>query len=395
MSPDSPLILYVDDERPNRIVFEQSFGAKFRVRAVADGNEALAVLRAEEVAVILTDQRMPQMSGDELLRVVKREYPATIRVVITAYSDIEPILTAINEGLVARYIVKPWDRAELDQLLRWAVEAHAFGKDSAALQLRLLETERLATLGSIAGAMLHDLNQPLIGLVMNVDRLTELAGAVPALERAIAHATATLSPVDRTSLNELLTELPDLAADLTASCEVMRGMTSDLSQFLRAAPRTTEVTADPLPVVRHALAVCQEIAMKARGMLSYDGPATLPRVRISATELTQVMINLVANGAQALSARGTPGGRVVVTAREVPDAVRFEIRDEGVGMPPEVLAKVGTPFFTTRTQGTGLGVAQCQRLVGRAGGTFRIDSTVGVGTTVTITLPAPPAPPSP
>jgi DNA-binding NtrC family response regulator len=177
----APLILYVDDERPNRIVFEQSFGSRFHVRSVVDAAAALEVLSQNEVAVVITDMRMPGMSGDELLRIVKERWPGTVRVVITAYSDIEPILIAINEGLVARYVVKPWQRAEVEQLLRWAIEAWSFGRESGALQRRLLETERLATLGSIAGAVVHDLNQPLIGLVMNTDRLTELGSAGPAL----------------------------------------------------------------------------------------------------------------------------------------------------------------------------------------------------------------------
>ena len=63
------------------------------------------------------------------------------------------------------------------------------------------------------------------------------------------------------------------------------------------------------------------------------------------------------------------------------------VRDDGVGMPPEVLGRVGTPFFTTRAEGTGLGLAQCQRLIGSAGGRFRIESEPGIGTTVTIVLP--------
>lgn len=381
-----PLILYVDDERPNRIVFEQAFGRQFHLKAVADGNAALEVLAAQDVAVVVTDMRMPGMSGDELLRIVKDRWPSTIRVVITAFSDIEPILTAINEGLVARYLVKPWERAEVEQLLRWGLEAWAFGRESAALQRRLLETERLATLGSIAGAVVHDLNQPLIGLVMNAERLTELAMAAPALRRLLDGAP--VSDEERGDLGDLGEELADLATDLASGAGHLRNLIGGLGQFLRAQPTdTTGIATDVLPIVRHAMAVCQDIAVRARGLILYEGPSDLPFVRVSATELTQVLINLVANAAQAVLARGRSDGRVTVLARAADQTVNLQIRDDGVGMSAEVLAKVGTPFFTTRREGTGLGLAQCQRLIGKAGGTFKIESEEGVGTTVNIALP--------
>ena len=71
---------------------------------------ALQLMEANDVAVLVTDMRMPKMNGEQLLRIVKERYPQTIRMVVTAYSDVDPILRAINEGLVARYIVKPWHR---------------------------------------------------------------------------------------------------------------------------------------------------------------------------------------------------------------------------------------------------------------------------------------------
>src|SRR5579863_3406686 len=133
-----PYVLYVDDEFANRVVFEQSLKSEFAIKTAADGVEALTLLDQLEVAVIVTDMRMPTMSGEELLKIAMERYPRTLRVVVTAYSDIEPILRAINEGLVARYMIKPWQREELVQILRWAVEAWTFGKDTAELQKRLL-----------------------------------------------------------------------------------------------------------------------------------------------------------------------------------------------------------------------------------------------------------------
>ena len=380
-----PLVLYVDDERPNRVVFEKSFAGKFRIKTARDGAEALAVLASEPVAVLLTDQRMPGMSGDELLRVVKRDHAAVVRVVITAYSDIEPILAAINEGLVARYIVKPWDREELEQLLRWAIAAWEFSRDSAALQHRLLETERLATLGSIVGSVVHDLNQPIASMLMNCDRLLYLVEAMPLVRRLMEDAD--LSEKERSHLDDLLTDLPEIVDEFRHSTEHMRGMTVELHEFLRGTRREVEAATSPVPVIKHALGVCQDVAVRARGFLRYDGPETLPTVRMSSTELTQVLINLVTNAAQALGERPTGGGNVVVSADASAGQIRFSISDNGGGIPAEVLTRIGTPFFTTKRKGTGLGVAQCQRLVGKAGGSFRIASEVGKGTTVTFTLP--------
>jgi signal transduction histidine kinase len=386
-TPDArPLVLYVDDEPANRIVFEQSLADDFRIRTAPDAASALEILEEVEVAVVITDMRMPGMTGDQLLAIVKERWPSAIRMVITAYSDIEPILRAINEGLVARYVVKPWQLEELTLLLRWGIEAWTFGKESAALQRRLLETERLATLGSVAGAVVHDLNQPLAGLVINSDRLVEVAEAATLLRPLLAGARP--SAQDRARVEELAEELPDLARDLHENAVHLREVTAGLAQFLYAKPAEgPPPSIDPLPLIKNAIAVCHDIAVRARGLISYDGPAALPRVRIGATELTQVLINLVANGSQALIARDKSDGRVIVTVRADSALVTFRIKDNGIGMAPDVLARVGTPFFTTRKEGIGLGLAQVQRLVGKSGGSFKIESEAGAGTTVTFTLP--------
>src|ERR1041385_7542568 len=104
---NGPLVLYVDDERGNRIVFEQSLNSEFNLRTASSAADALDVLDQHEVAAVVSDMRMPSMSGEELLRIVKERHPEVIRMVVTAYADVEPILRAINEGLVARYIITP------------------------------------------------------------------------------------------------------------------------------------------------------------------------------------------------------------------------------------------------------------------------------------------------
>ena len=381
------LVLYVDDDRANRVVFEQTLSEDFTLECVADAKTALAVMAEREVAVLVTDMRMPAMSGEELVRIVKERYPRTIRIVITAYSDVDPILRAINEGLVARYIIKPWVQAELIQVLRWATEAWTFSHDSAELHHRLLETERLAMLGSIAGAIAHDMATPMQSLQYNSDRLRELAKSVPALGRLAT--SQPLEPREWRQVDDLLDELAPVSNDIGDALAQVRGLRAQLMQYNKLGrgdataipPRT-----DPLPIVRHAVAICGG-PHHLTHLIKYEGPSELPPVRIAAVELSQVLINIVANAVRAVQARGGTDRTIAIRARQDNGVLELEVRDDGVGIPPEVLARIGTPFLTTREGGTGLGISQCQRLLGSAGGRLQIDSAPGVGTTVTITIP--------
>lgn len=388
MSIMESAILYVDDERANRVVFEQSFGKKYLIKSVESAEAALEVLEHERIAMVVTDQRMPGMGGNQLLERCKALYPEVVRVVITAHSDIEPIMRAVNDGLVARYIVKPWDRAELEEILRWGLEAFRLGQESSALQRRLLQTERLVTLGSIGAAVIHDINQPVSYLFTNSERLKYLSQGVAALHRALDAVAeqGLLSAKDKADVEALAEELPEIARDMTEGCNVIFGLTNGIRKMLRPCddePRDC----DPVPAVRYAISVCRSIAVHARGTLINDAPTSLPRLRIHATGLTRVLINVVSNAAHALAERKQPGGRVVVHAVEEGDVVRFTITDDGPGMSPETIDKVGTPFFSTRSDGTGLGVMQCKRLLEEAGGQLHIDTVQGRGTTVTFTVP--------
>ncbi|MGE0546939.1 MAG: sensor histidine kinase [Kofleriaceae bacterium] len=373
----------MDDELSNRVVFEQSMGDLFRIKTVGSGAAALELLDgSEDIAVLVTDMRMPGMSGEDLLRIVRERSPQTIRMVITAYADVDPILRAINEGLVARYIIKPWEVAELVQVLRWATEAWMFSRDSAALSQRLLETERLVMLGSMLGAVSHDMKQPLAALALHTAPLEELVRAVPIIRRLVSGEA--LSEDESAWLMGFAGELEELVQIVRSSVHHMQELTENLGQFLRT---TAADDSDPLPIVRHAMAVCRELSLVAQSDLVYEGAQFLPRIHMPSIALTQVLINVLTNALQAILARARPGGRVVVSTARQGQMLVFEIRDDGVGMTPDVLARVGTPFFTTRSDGTGLGVSQCQRLVGAAGGRFMITSDPARGTTVTISLP--------
>jgi signal transduction histidine kinase len=380
------LVLYVDDERPNRIVFEQNVKAEFRVKSVPDASTALAVLASEEVAVLVSDIRMPQIDGLELLRIVKEKYPDTLRMVITAFSDIDPILAALNEGLVSRYIVKPFVAREVRQALRWACELFVLGKQAREVLMRILHNERLASLGSFTALYVHDLKNPIMAAEATVAELKLFLDDIPEVRNAIEKA-----PIDPSTKEKLLgkvataAEMVGEAADAT---KVVRDMIWDLKEFLEPPKgQVVRPLIDPKKVIEKVLKMFAQVQVHRDTALRYDGPDELPQIRMKSIALTQVMLNLVGNASQAVQARRESNHKVEVIARPIGDMLEVKIQDDGVGMPPEVLERVGSPFFTTRAEGTGLGIANCQRLVGSAGGRILIESTQGVGTTVTLLLP--------
>jgi signal transduction histidine kinase len=383
------LILYVDDEHANRVVFEQAFGKKLRVLCVGSGAEALEILKRETVAVLVTDQRMPGMSGDELLVEAKAVSPDTLRIVITAYSDLDPILRAVNQGLVVRYLIKPWDRAELDEILRWALEVFVVGRMNSAVQVRLLETERLLTLGQVAASVMHDLEQPLSVVHHNAQQLAYLDTFVPLLLRLATPGSEAvpLSSREREGLKDLAQEFPEIAKEMTAASNLMLNVVRQMKAFRRNEVRPLDgPSTDPGAVIRLAISMCRAVAMGAGCTVEAEMAVDLPNVAALSAELLQILINLLRNAVQAVERRG-PSGNVKIVAVEEGNDVIFVVRDDGIGIPPDVLSKIGAAFFTTRLEGTGLGVAQVRRLVGGLGGTFRIESVEGKGTEVIFTLP--------
>jgi len=119
-----PPILYVDDEQDNLTVFNSAFRRDYEVHLAASGAEGLEILKKKEIQLIITDQRMPEMTGIQFLEKIIPEYPDCIRMILTGFSDIEAIIQAINTGRVYRYITKPWGREELKMNIDKALETY-------------------------------------------------------------------------------------------------------------------------------------------------------------------------------------------------------------------------------------------------------------------------------
>jgi signal transduction histidine kinase len=379
-------ILYVDDERANRVVFEHTVNQTFRVKTAETPSQALDLLDQHLTAVIVTDQRMPEMAGNELLAIVRERHPSIIRVVVTAYSDLDPILAAVNQGLVARYIVKPWERQQLLDVLRWAVDAWDVGLESASLQMRLLANERLAAIGALTSAVFHDMRQPLAMASTNAARLVQLKSALKALGAYLErHPDPELGP----QVKELIEDLPPAVDDILLGCEFVGSLADSVRSLLAGSSRVHEPDTAPRDTIARAMSLCRDVVVMGAGaQLHYIGPQTVPAVGIQSTDLLQVLVNLLMNSASSFEGVARLQRKVEIDARvDGTKEVVFTIADNGVGMTEAVLKRVGTPFFTTRPAGTGLGTSQCTRLVKKAGGEIRFQSEAGVGTTVTIVLP--------
>ena len=102
-------VLVVDDEQDNLDAFRFNFGKSFRLLYATSGEQALELAKANDIAAVVTDQRMPRMTGLELLRAVRDARPDAIGIIVTAFTDVEVLLEAINLGRIYRYVTKPWD----------------------------------------------------------------------------------------------------------------------------------------------------------------------------------------------------------------------------------------------------------------------------------------------
>src|SRR5437763_14924809 len=178
-------ILIVDDEKPNLTVLRNFLEAGYRVHEAQSGNEALEIAKATALDVIISDQRMPEMSGVELLENLREFKPDVAGIVLTGFTDPPALISAINRARVFRFLKKPWQPDDILEAVRQASEhvyqARAIQKlvtllakrtselDASLTQVRntqrqLLHMERLGTMGRLATGVVHDLRNLMVSL---------------------------------------------------------------------------------------------------------------------------------------------------------------------------------------------------------------------------------------
>jgi signal transduction histidine kinase len=375
MPTERPSILYVDDEQINLKVFEANFKNRFNVITCLGGAAAIEALRARpgEVAVVLTDQRMPQMTGVELLEKVKVEFPDIQRMLVTAYSDMQAVTDSVNRGQISRYFVKPWNRDDLAAALEDGLRIFELQLRLRDVEVRMLRSERLAAIGQVSAGIAHELMNPVSYLTQNV---ITLRGELKELND---WARPVLATAPNARLTELLDELPELMSDVEQGAQLVRTLALGVRTQARGEDKADSCELSEVALFASKLARAE---VRQRAEMTIRGPTV--KVFGGQVKLTQVLLNLVVNAAQAMDGLGRRGTIEVGWEDLGAEGAKMWVKDNGAGIPVELQERVFEPLFTTRPigVGTGLGLAICRDLMRSVGGEITLKSQVGVGTTI-------------
>ena len=381
---DLPAVLYEDDDALNLRVFDANFGQRFRIFRCSSPNEALALLeqRRGEIGVVLSDQRMPGMTGVELLERARTIAPDAKRMLVTAYADMQAVIDAVNRGQVTRYFVKPWDRAELLAALEDALKIARLELRIREVEGRMMKSERLATLGQVTAGIAHELMGPVGYLTQNVSSLQR------DMERVVQYVSRHLATDPDAEVSATIEDLPSLIKDLSEGASHLRGVALGLRAQARG--EDMEATADVAEVVSFAVKLARA-EVRDRARLSSSGEPI--RIVFGPVKLCQVLLNLIVNAAQAMEGTGRPG-RIDVRWEARDEDVVLSVVDNGCGIPVALQERVFQPLFTTKPVGigTGLGLSICRELVTQFGGQLRLSSTPGEGTEIELTFKRAPLP---
>jgi response regulator RpfG family c-di-GMP phosphodiesterase len=132
-------VLYIDDEINNLTAFKANFRKLYDVHIAESAAEGRKILESLEIEIVLTDQRMPEMTGVEFLESIIPDFPNPIRILLTGYTDMQALIDAVNKGQIYRYINKPWDEEELKMFINQAFELYTLRKENADLTKNLLQ----------------------------------------------------------------------------------------------------------------------------------------------------------------------------------------------------------------------------------------------------------------
>ena len=372
-------ILVVDDEPDVVKSVQDLLRLDYKVLGATRAADALVILNREIVDVVMTDQRMPEMSGVEFLRKAREQHPDAIRLLFTGYADIRAVIDAINQGNVYRYITKPWDPDELQTVIREACER----RDLLAERQRLLDelrtkNEELEKANALKQAFIevasHELRTPLTilsGLVSLSLRVQSLGDPLKDWLKRIDHAGQRL----QTLVNQLVNMLEAKKFD-----RPLEKKTVELTMLLR------ESVDDVRPFID-----------LRKQTLDLNISENLNSMELDELKIRDCVNHLLLNAIKFTPDSGKIG---LAASRGADGSATIAVMDTGIGIDPSCQKQLFEPFFTGfdvshhcsghyeyGRKGIGLGLSVVKAFVEMHGGTIDVSSEVGKGTSFTIWLP--------
>ena len=342
-----PTILCVDDEIDNVEALERLFRSKYKVLKAISGAEALLILdqHPEPISVILTDQRMPGMTGVQFLEHSIVTHPAAVRILLTGYTDIESIIEAVNSGQIYRYLNKPWDPVDLLATVDRAVEKFEL---AAQLEIRNAElSEALAELQRLDDAknrfmilINHELKTPLTSLINFTSLLKETR----------------LSEEQETCVRRIEKSNNRLQSLIEDALFVVQGETG----LLKVNTTVFAVSVLNLQLSTEIQTLAQQKKLKT--ILRWGERP----VRADRQLLQQVVNRLVHNAIKFAE----DSSQILVRVELAPDRqhLRFAVYNRGPSIPAELIDKIIQPFYLDENVmhhavGMGLGLTICQSIL--------------------------------
>ncbi|MEK7358386.1 MAG: hybrid sensor histidine kinase/response regulator [Bdellovibrionota bacterium] len=350
-------ILCVDDEVDNVDSLERLFRRKYDVLKATSAKEALVLLAKHPVTVIISDQRMPNMTGVEFLSESIKSHPDAIRILLTGYTDIESVVAAINSGQIYRYVTKPWDPVDLSNAIDKAVERYEIGRElvekNRALQIALDELQVLDQAKNQFMVLVnHELKTPLTSMMSFADLLAETK-----LE---------------TEQSKMLTRIKQAALRL-------QEMINDALEFVSAETSQTRIDLKPVAARQlfSALQVPELVSSVATTRkLELDFLVENQTLLCDEKIVRNVYRRLLHNAVKFAEASST----VTVRGRSHDGKYGVSIENKGPAIDKKRIDQLMKPFTLNENTlnhsvGTGLGLPICQALLKLHASTLSFDSS--------------------
>jgi signal transduction histidine kinase len=353
-APTCTRVLLVDDEFEVLAVLEALLDDDWEVYTAQSGQEALKILSSDTpIDLVITDQRMPEMTGVELLSALADSHPDLYRMVLTAYSDVDPIVAAINNGKVDQFILKPWDPQAIRRLV---VEG-------------LAVCERRATMRTVAECLsdrFSEQNQALNTLkgteaeARAGDQLAFMAWMSAGFIDEVCRIMDNLQSV--TESNDSTPEIR-LARDSSIR---MRTLSDDIVRLSHANVLSERSNHAPRKLISDSVRLLMDEGLDEHNPVHVDIDPSIESICVDPESIKQALLGLLRNAMRAAPA-GSP--IQVNVRRNGPDLITFEVADKGPGMNDHVILKACQPFFSGfEPPGAGLGLSLCQMVAEAHGG---------------------------